>query len=296
MAVSHSAAGAHRPRLAVVLGLSSVVLVAELVAGLASNSLALFADAGHVFADVVGTGLALSAIWLAARPTSANRTYGLYRVEILAAVINALLLFGIAVVVLLEAWRRLAEPPEIASGPMVAVAAGALIANGAGAWLLHPGQRESLNIRGAYLEVLGDAFGAAAVLVAGIVITLTGFRAADAIASTLIGLLILPRTWHLLREALDVLLEAGPHRVDLAEVRRHILETPGVTEVHDLHSWMITSGMPILTAHVVVRDETAPADVLRALTDCVRGCFDIEHSTIQFETPAQRQLERRGHP
>ena len=295
MAHVHSAAGAHRGRLGIVLGISSTILVTEVIVGFAANSLALLADAGHVFADVVGTALALTAIWVAARPATRERSFGFYRFEILAAVLNALLLFAIAGFVLVEAWRRIADAPEVATGPMLIVATGALIANGIGAWLLRGGAQQSLNLRGAYLEVLNDAFGSAAVLVAGLVIRFTGFLQADAIASGLIGLLILPRTYGLLREAIDVLLEATPKGVDMIEVRRHMLEAEGVRDVHDLHAWTITSGMNVLSAHVVVAEGARSADVLDALCRCLTTDFDIEHSTLQLETVDRQPLEEEVH-
>ena len=201
-----------------------------------------------------------------------------------------MLLFGVAGFVLLEAWRRLTEPPEVASGLMLAVAAVGLVANAVSMWLLRGGQEHSLNLRGAYLEVLGDLLGSVAVLAAAAVIALTGMQAADPIASVLIGLFILPRTWRLLREAVDVLLEAAPKGVDLAEVRRHLVETPGVADVHDLHAWTITSGLPVLSAHVVLDRGADAGKVLDGLGDCLVGHFDIEHSTFQLEQP-----EHRGH-
>ena len=296
MAHVHSAAGAHRGRLAIVLGISSTILVTEVVVGLAANSLALLADAGHVFADVVGTSLALIAIWLAARPATRERSFGFYRFEILAAVLNSLILFAIAGYVLFEAARRITNTPEVASGPMLVVATGALILNGVAVALLRAGQSESLNLRGAYLEVLNDAFGSAAVLVAGLVIRFTGFLQADAIASALIGLLILPRTYGLLREAIDVLLEATPKDVDMTEVRTHILQAEGVRDVHDLHAWTITSGLKVLSAHVIVDKGAKNADVLDALCRCLATQFDIEHSTFQIETQDRQPLEDAVHP
>jgi len=296
VAHAHSAAGAHRGRLAIVLGISSTILVTEVVVGLASNSLALLADAGHVFADVVGTSLALIAIWLAARPATRERSFGFYRFEILAAVLNSLILFAIAGYVLFEAARRIADAPAVASGPMLIVAAGALILNGVAVGLLRAGQKDSLNLRGAYLEVLNDAFGSAAVLVAGLVIRFAGFLQADAIASALIGLLILPRTYGLLREAIDVLLEATPKGVDMTEVRTHILQAAGVREVHDLHAWTITSGLNVLSAHVIVDEGAKNADVLDALCRCLATQFDIEHSTFQIETKDRQPIEDGAHP
>jgi cobalt-zinc-cadmium efflux system protein len=281
---------AQRGRLVAVFAITLAVLVVELVGAALSGSLALLADAGHVLADGAGIGLALLAIRFAARPATPQRTFGYYRLEILAAVVNAVLLFGVAGFVLVEAWRRLAEPPEVASGLMLAVAAVGLVANAVSLWLLRDGQQRSLNLRGAYLEVWGDLLGSVAVLAAAAVIAVTGFRAADPTASALIGVLILPRTWRLLREAVDVLLEAAPKEVDLDEVRRHLLETRGVTDVHDLHAWTITSGLPVLSVHVVLERDADAGRVLDGLGDCLAGHFDIEHSTFQLEHP-----EHRGH-
>src|SRR5207247_879770 len=216
--------------------------------------------------------------------------------EILAAVVNAVLLFGVAGFVLVEAWRRLFAPPQVASGLMLGVAAGGLVANAVSMWLLRGGQRHSLNMRGAYLEVWGDLLGSVAVLAAAAVIVVTGFQAADPIASALIALLILPRTWRLLREAVDVLLEAAPKGVDLDEVRRHIVEIPGVVDCHDLHAWTITSGMPVLSVHVVVDEAAAPPAVPDRLGACLSGHFDVEHSTFQLERPEHRGHEGATHP
>lgn len=286
----HSAAAAHRGRLAVVFAITVALLLVEVAGAAISGSLALLADAGHVLADGAGVGLALLAIRFAARPATPQRTFGYYRLEILAAVVNAVLLFGVAGFVLVEAWRRLTEPPEVASGLMLAVAVIGLAANAVSIWLLRGGQRQSLNLRGAYLEVWGDLLGSVAVLAAAVVIALTGFDAADPIASAVIGLAILPRTWRLLREAVDVLLEAAPKGVDLDEIRRHLLETPGVTDVHDLHAWTITSGLPVLSVHVVLERDADSGKVLDGLGACLAGHFDIEHSTFQLELP-----EHRGH-
>ena len=291
-----SAAAVHRRRLTAVFGLTVSFLVVEVAGGIVTNSLALLADAGHMFTDVAGIGLALFAIRLAARPASKERTFGWYRVEILAAVINAVLLFGVAAYVLFEAWRRLMEPPEVDSGLMLAVAIAGMAANAVSLWLLRDAQGQSLNMRGAYLEVLGDLLGSVAVVVAAVVIGLTEFRAADPIASVVIGLMIVPRTWKLLRDAVDVLLEATPKGVDLVEVRRHILESDGVVDVHDLHAWTITSGMNVVSAHVVVEDGANPASVLDCLSTCLSDDFDVEHSTFQLETRDRRRVEEASHP
>jgi cobalt-zinc-cadmium efflux system protein len=291
---AHSSSARHRNRLIAVFGLTLGVFVVEIVGGLLSNSLALIADAGHVFTDVFGIGFALAAIWIAERPATSGRTFGFLRLEIFAAVANAVLLFGVAAFVLYEAWRRLAEPPEVASGLMLAVAVVGLVANGASFYLLRDAQAQSLNMRGAYLEVAGDLAGSGAVIVAAIVIGLTGWTQADALASALIGLLILPRTWTLLREALDVLLEATPKGIDLDYVRQHILETPGVVDVHDLHAWTITSGMNVLSAHVVLDEDAKTGDILDYLGTCLSEDFDVKHSTFQLETREHVLWEQRA--
>ena len=289
-----TAAHRHSRRLAWALVVSLVILVAEIVAGIASNSLALLADAAHVFADVSGIAFALVAVRLAARPRTDERTFGLYRLEIVAAAANAILLLAIAAFVFYEAIRRLQSPPEISAGVVTVVAAGVLVANLVSLRILHPGQGESLTIRGAYLEVLGDLFGAGAVLISGLVILATGWTQADAVASMVVAVLIVPRTLALLRESLDVLLEATPKGVDLDHVRQHILDAPGVSDVHDLHAWTITSGMNVVSAHVVLSADAQPGDVLDHLGSCLSDDFDVNHSTFQLETPEHVVWESRS--
>jgi cobalt-zinc-cadmium efflux system protein len=264
-----------------------------------TGSLALLADAGHMTTDVAGIALALGAVTLAQRPASGRRTFGLQRVEILAAVANGLLLIAVAGFVLVEAIRRIGNPPEIDSGLMLGVAAVGLVVNLISLGVLHRGREKSLNVRGAYLEVLADALGSVAVIVAAVVILTTGWAPADSVASVLIGFLVLPRAWHLLREALDVLLEAAPRGVDLDDVRAHILGVPGVLGVHDLHAWTITSGSPVLSAHVVVDDDALAAGhggrVLDALCDCLGEHFDVDHCTFQLEGEAHAGHEAPVH-
>jgi cobalt-zinc-cadmium efflux system protein len=284
----------HAPRLAAALAISLGILVAELLAGVASNSLALLADAGHVFADVSGMAFTLVAIKLAARPRSDARTFGLYRLEIVAAAANALLLLAIAAFVLYEAVRRLLSPPDVDAGIVALVAAGALLANLISIRLLSSGRHESLPVKGAYLEVLGDVLGAGAVLVAGLIILTTGWTQADAVASIIVAVLIIPRTLALLRESMDVLMEATPRGVDLDHVRQHILEAPGVNDVHDLHAWTITSGMNVVSAHVVLSPDAQAGDVLDHLGRCLADDFDINHSTFQLETPEHVVWESRS--
>ena len=290
-----SVAAAHRGRLVMVLLIGAVILAVEVVGAILANSLVLLADAGHVLTDVVGVGMSLAAITFAGRPATSGRTFGYLRLEILAAVANAILLFGVAAYVLLEAWRRLSEPPEVVSGLMLAVGLVGLAGNAGSLYLLRDAQRHSLNMRGAYLEVLGDLAGSGVVLVAAVVIMLTGWTAADLVASVVIGILILPRTASLLREATNVLLEATPRGVDMDHVRRHILDAPGVVDCHDLHAWTITSGMNVVSAHVVLGEGADPAATLDSLCACLSDDFDIEHSTFQLETADRRRIEQRSH-
>ena len=281
-------------RLGAAVAIGSVILVVEIVAGIRSNSLALLADAGHVFADVSGIGLSLVAAWLAGRPRTAERTFGWFRLEILAAIANALLLLGISIVIVYEGVLRFAQPPILEAGPILGVATFALVANLFSLRLLADGRQNSLNVRAAYLEVAGDVLGAGAVLVAGLVIALTSWQQADAVASIAIGLLIVPRTITLLRDGLDVLLEATPKGIDMAHVRTHVLEAPGVLDVHDLHAWTITSGMNVVSAHVVLAPDAQAGDVLDHLATCLSDDFDVGHSTFQLETPDHVRWEARA--
>jgi cobalt-zinc-cadmium efflux system protein len=291
---SQSAAGRHAGRLAAAIGLGVIVLAIELVAGVAANSLALLADAGHVFADLSGLGLSLIAIRVAARPPTGARSFGFYRLEILAAALNAVLLLLIAAVIVVEGVRRFVEPPAVQPGIVTVVAAAALVANLVALRILAPGQRESLTLRSAYLEIAGDLLGSLAVLIAGLVILATGWRQADAVASILVAVLIVPRTVLLLRDSVDILLEATPKNVRLAEVERHIREAPGVVDVHDLHAWTITSGMNVVSAHVVLGEDAKPGDVLDHLATCLSADFDVNHSTFQLETPEHVLWEARA--
>lgn len=290
----HSSAAVHRGRLIAVFVLTFSIFLVEVVGGLLSNSLALLADAGHVFTDVFGIGLALAAIWIAGRAATSERSFGFLRLEIFAAVANAVLLFAISAYILYEAWQRLQQPPDVASGLMLVIAVIGLSVNGVSLFLLRNAQRESLNMRGAYLEVLGDFAGSVAVVIAAVVIALTGWTQADAVASAVIAVMILPRTWSLLREALDVLLEATPKGIDLDVVRQHILEAPGVSGVHDLHAWTITSGMNVVSAHVVMTEDANTGAILDHLGMCLSDDFDIKHSTFQLETPEHVQWEERA--
>ncbi len=282
-----TATGRHRGKLTAVMTISTGIAVLEVVGALVSGSLVLFADAAHMAADAAGVGLSLLAAHVATRPATDRRTFGYARAEILAATANALLLLGMGTFIVVEAARRLATPPAVGSGLMVIFGIIALAGNGVSVILLRRAQTESMNARGAFLEVASDTFGAMAVIVTGVIVATSGFTLADPIASLVVGALILPRTWRLLRDAVDVLLEASPRGIDLSEVRRHMTELDGVTDVHDLHAWTITSGLPVLSAHVVVDPGVLAsgrgAAMLDTLQECLRGHFDVVHSTFQLE-------------
>lgn len=286
MSASHShggsAATAHQGRLALVFGLTSVYLVVQVVGGLVSGSLALLADAGHMLTDAFGLAMALVAIHFAQKAATPRRTYGFYRTEVLAALANALLLLGIAAWTLFEAWRRLSEPHPVESVPMLLVASGGLVINLVGLRLLREGAKESLNLEGAMLEVLGDLFGSIATILAALVIFLTGWSVADPLISVVIGFFILPRAWRLLRGALDVLLEATPPGLDMGGLRLAMEEVPGVVSVHDLHVWTITSGFVAMSGHVQAQGRGS-SDVLHDLRQMLHDRFGIEHTTLQVE-------------
>jgi len=297
---SHGSAGgtasaAHRGRLRIALILTSSVLALQVVGGVITGSLALVADAGHMATDVVGLSMALLAIHFANRPTSERRTFGFARAEILAALANCLLLFGVGGYILYQAVLRFMDPPEIEGGLTFAFGAAGLVVNLISLALLMRGRRESLNVRGAFLEVLADALGSVAVIISALVIVTTGWQYADPVASLAIGSMIIPRTFKLLREALDVLLEAAPKDVDVSEVRTHILALPGVVELHDLHVWTITSGMPVISAHVVVKENVLQSVGQERLLHDLQGClgdhFDVEHCTFQIEPVGHAEHE-----
>ncbi|MDT0608932.1 cation diffusion facilitator family transporter [Streptomyces lancefieldiae] len=292
-----TATAAFRGRLRVALAITLTVMVVEIVGGVLADSLALIADAAHMATDALGLGMALLAVHFANRPPSDRRTFGYARAEILAALANCLLLLGVGGYVLYEAVERFITPAATAGGLTVVFGAIGLVANMVSLTLLMRGQKESLNVRGAFLEVAADALGSLAVIVSALVILATGWRPADPLASLVIGLMIVPRTWRLLRETLDVLLEAAPKGVDIAEVRAHILALDGVEDVHDLHAWTITSGMPVLSAHVVVSGEALNAigheKMLHELQGCLGDHFDVEHCTFQLEPSGHAEHEAR---
>ncbi|MCX4458788.1 cation diffusion facilitator family transporter [Streptomyces sp. NBC_01728] len=292
---SGTAAAAYRGRLRVALSITLTVMVVEIVGGLMADSLALVADAAHMATDAVGLGMALLAIHFANRPPSDKRTFGYARAEILAALANCLLLLGVGGYVLYEAIHRFVTPTDTEGGLTIVFGLIGLVANTISLTLLLRGQKDSLNVRGAFLEVVADALGSVAVIISAVVIMSTGWQAADPIASILISVMIVPRTWKLLHETLDVLLEAAPKNVDMAEVRAHIVALPGVEDVHDLHAWTITSGMPVLSAHVVVSSDVLNAigheKMLHELQGCLGHHFDVEHCTFQLEPSGHAEHE-----
>ena len=295
----HTAAAAHRPRLLAAFIVTATVMVAQAVGGWLSGSLALLADAGHMLSDSAGLALALGATWIASRPARGRWTFGWQRAEILAALVNGVILLVVGVVVIVEGVGRLGTDPEIHTTLMLVVGAVGLVANLISLGLLSAGRHESLNVRGAYLEVLGDLLGSVAVLVAAVVIAITGWTPIDSIASIGIGLFIIPRALMLLRDVARVLLEAAPDDMSLEELREHMAGVEGVVAVHDLHAWTITSGVPVLSAHVVVEDEVLDPQqfcvVLDALQHCLEGHFDVEHSTLQLEPLGHQDTEGRLH-
>lgn len=292
-----TAAAAYKGRLRIALTITLSVMVLEIVGGILADSLALIADAGHMATDAVGLAMALLAIHFANRPAALNRTFGFARAEILAALANCLLLLGVGGYLLYEAVQRFITPAETKGQLAIAFALAGLVANMISLSLLVRGQKESLNVRGAYLEVLADTLGSLTVLVSAGIIVATGWQPADPIASLVIGLMIVPRTWKLLRETLNVLLEAAPKGVDMGEVRAHIVALPGVEDVHDLHAWTITSGMPVLSAHVVVSQDVLDAvgheKMLHDLQGCLGDHFDVEHCTFQLEPVGHAEHEAR---
>lgn len=279
----------NRRLLAISLAITSTVMVVQIAGAVLSGSLALLADAAHMFTDAAALVIALIASTVAARPANDRRTFGYQRAEVFGALINGVILIALSAWVAVEGISRLVNPgeTEVAGGLMLVVAIVGLVANGVAMWLLSSAQRHSINVRGAYLEVLGDLIGSAAVIVAAIVIVTTGWYQADAIASLFIAAMIIPRAIGLLREVVSVLAESAPQGTHVKEIREHILTTPGVVDVHDVHVWQLTRGAPVFTAHVVV-DGAALADgraagILSTLQTCLSEHFDVEHSTFQLE-------------
>jgi cobalt-zinc-cadmium efflux system protein len=259
-------------------------MVMEAVAALATGSLALLSDAGHMFTDVLGIAMALAAIHAGGRAsTDSHRTFGLYRLEVLAALANAVLLTGVAVYVLVEAGLRFTDPPDLPAGAMLLVATGGLLINVVAFLLLRSGAAESINVRGAYLEVVGDLLGSVGVIVAAAVIAVTGWSYADPIAAVIVALMILPRTFALGRSAVRILVQAAPKHLDVAVVRDRLAAVPGVCDVHDLHVWTLTSGMDVASAHLSLEPAAELGTVLSIAREALHEDFAIDHATLQAE-------------
>ncbi len=279
-----SASGKHIGKLWIAFGIGAVFMVVEFVVGWATSSLALISDAAHMLTDVLGIGMALAAIMVARRATTGrNRTFGLYRAEVLAALANAVLLFGVAGYVLYEAAGRFGNPPAVPGLPVVLAALLGLAANAVSFLMLREGAKESINIRGAYLEVLADLIGSVGVLLSGLATLVFGWRYADPVMGVAIGLWVLPRTWKLARNALHILFQHAPEGLDVAAVQADLADLPGVTEAHDLHVWTLTSGMEVASAHLTIAHDADPAEVLRIAQALLSERYHIEHATLQVE-------------
>lgn len=286
-----TAAGRHKGRLLAAFGLTSAFMAAEVVGGLWTGSLALLADAAHMLTDAGGLALALIAIRFAERPATPQKTYGYVRMEVLSALTNAVVLLVLTVYILYEAYQRFFDPPQILGGPMLAVAAAGLVVNLVGMKLLSGGSSESINVKGAYFEVMSDMLGSLGVILAAIVVMLTGWTLVDPLIGAGIGLFIVPRTWILLRQAVHILMEGTPPTVDLSLLDRKLREVPGVVDVHDLHVWTITSGLDAMSGHLVLADMALAGEVLAAARALVGREFGIAHITIQTEDQALRDAE-----
>ncbi len=292
---------ANRSRLLITIGIIGTVFIIEVVGAILSGSLALLADAGHMLSDLTGLVVALAATVIAARPATDTQTFGHRRAEVFGAMINGLILVAVVIFIAVEAVTRLLEPTvALVQAPlMLAVAVIGAVANTAGLLVLRGGAKDSINMRGAYLEVLGDLIGSVAVIIAAVVILLTGFQRADALASLAIAALIIPRALSLLSDVARVLSQATPRGTDIALIREHVLSKPGVVSVHDVHVWSITSGANVFSAHVVVESaifsESRTDELLDALSSCLADHFDVEHSTFQLEPEEHADHEVEQH-
>lgn len=286
-----TAAAQHAGRLKWALGLTATYMVAEVIGGLVTGSLALLADAAHMLTDVGGLALALLAIHFAAREATPQRTYGYLRMEVLSALTNAVVLLLLTVYILYEAYQRFLAPPDVLSGPMLIVASIGLVVNLVSMRLLAGGSSESLNIKGAYFEVLSDMLGSIGVIAAALLMMWKGWALADPIIGAGIGLFIVPRTWTLLKEVTHILMEGTPANVDLGLLERKLMEIAGVTAVHDLHVWTVTSGFDAMSGHIVVADVSRGREALREARRVMKDSFGIDHVTIQIEDEASRAAE-----
>jgi cobalt-zinc-cadmium efflux system protein len=287
----HTHGSRHKHRLLAAFGLTAGFLLVEAGVGFWTGSLALLADATHMLVDAGGVLLSLLAVWFAERPATPAKTYGYYRVEILAALVNGVVLCAVAVVILITTYERMWRPPHVPGGPLLAVAAVGLVVNLAGLRILHAGADESLNVRSAYLEVLSDAVSSGLVIVAGLVILLTGWMVVDVVVGALIALFILPRTWTLLRQAVNILLEGAPPHLDVTQIEDALRGAASVRRVHDLHVWTLTSGREAMSAHVVVEAGVATDRILEDLHVILHTRFGIDHTTIQIETEPSPLLQ-----
>jgi len=281
----HGRASDSRRKLSLVLLLTAIYMVAEALGGWWTGSLALLADAGHMLTDVAALGLALLAVWFSARPATSNKTFGYHRLEILAALVNGVTLVVISILILYEAYQRWAAPPLVRGNVVMLIATGGLGINLISAWILHGRHEIDLNIRGAWLHVISDALGSVGAIVAGALMWLYGWYAADPLFSALIGILIVWSSWRLIRESTNVLLEGTPAHINLAAVEESILRTEGVDNVHDLHVWTITSGREALSAHVIHGYGVSQPELLKELRAKLHDRFGVDHLTIQMETP-----------
>ncbi|WP_114906539.1 cation diffusion facilitator family transporter [Ornithinimicrobium murale] len=297
----HGQVTTHRGRLAIAFGITATILVAEVIGALWTGSLALLVDAAHMLTDTAGLLMALVASTLVLRPATPERTWGFRRAEVLAAGAQATVLLAVGAYAFIEGVRRLNDPPEISSTGLLIFGVVGLAGNLVSMWVLSAGRSANLNLRAAFLEVVNDALGSVAVIVSALVITTTGWTGADAVAGMVIAALIVPRAFLVLREAGSILLESTPKGLDLAEVRTHILGLPHVQEVHDLHASTIATGLPVLSAHVVLDDacfqDGHAAEMLGQLQECVAAHFEVsvEHSTFQLEPPGHAARERSAH-
>ena len=288
---SITSAGRHKSRLTVALALTTTFMAVEVVGGLWTGSLALLADAAHMLTDAGGLALALIAIRFAERPATPQRTYGYARMEVLSALSNGVVLLLLTIYILYETYQRFLSPPEILGGPMLIVAMVGVTVNLASMKLLSAGSSKSLNMKGAYFEVLSDMIGSIGVIVAASIVMLTGWTLADPIIGAGIGLFIVPRTWILLKQAIHILMEGTPPEVDIALLERELLALPGVTAVHDLHVWTITSGLDAMSCHLVVADMAQAGATLINAREAMKTGFGLTHTTIQIEDRSLREVE-----
>lgn len=286
-----TAAGRHKSRLVWALALTTTFMTVEVIGGLWTGSLALLADAAHMLTDAGGLALALIAIRFAERPATPEKTYGYVRMEVLSALTNAVVLLLLTIYIFYEAYQRFLNPPEILGGPMLVVAVVGLAVNLISMKLLSAGSTESLNVKGAYFEVLSDMLGSLGVIVAAVVVMLTGWKLADPIIGAGIGLFIVPRTWILLKQAIHILMEGTPPEVDIGLLERKLMEIPGVSAVHDLHVWTITSGIDAMSCHLVVTDMAQARAMLINAQEVMKSGFGLSHTTIQVEDQGLREAE-----